>query len=135
MRTLAVGTALLALLFGPPGCAGSGAGGSRSGVLRLGAGDNGLTFVLSPGDLVDIRLEANPSTGYDWQVIELDESVLRKAGGRFEPESALLGAPGVTVSRFEAVRSGSARLRMVYARPWEAEYETEGVFEVRLIVE
>ena len=134
MRTLVAGTVVLSLLSAAAGCAGSGGGGG-SGVLRLGADDNGLSYVLSPGEVVEVRLEANPSTGYDWQVVELDESVLRKAGARFEPESALLGAPGTAVLRFEAAGSGSARLRLVYARPWEAEYETEAVFEVRVRVQ
>jgi predicted secreted protein len=49
--------------------------------------DDGITVKLEPGDTLVITLDANPSTGYSWHVLEIDDSILK---GRLERKSCIL---------------------------------------------
>lgn len=88
--------------------------------LVVDAQDGGRQIHLAAGQVLAVRLEANPSTGYLWEVVEVDGQVLQQLGqATFEPESALLGAPGIVTLRFRPVTAGETRLSLAYRRPWE----------------
>jgi predicted secreted protein len=94
------------------------------GEVRLTAEDDGRQVELSEGQALVINLESNPSTGHRWEVEDVaerqEERVLRQLGeSEFQPGSNLLGAPGMQIIRFEAVRAGQTTLRLLYRRPWE----------------
>jgi predicted secreted protein len=93
--------------------------GTPGGVL-LGPLDDGRHIALRADQLLELHLEANPSTGYVWTVQDLDAAVLRQVG---EPEtealSPLLGAPGVVTLRFTPQAAGQSPLVLAYRRPWE----------------
>lgn len=79
-----------------------------------------LTGSINEGQLFVIVLDSNPSTGYSWEVAEIDEKILRQVGkSEFRQESGLLGAPGKQILRFEAVAAGYTTLKLIYHRPWE----------------
>jgi inhibitor of cysteine peptidase len=87
--------------------------------------DNGKQVNLKPGDVLTLALEANLTTGYSWQVMELDNTILVQDG---EPEykqssgsEGLVGAGGTQTFRFKAVGSGRISLQLGYMRPWESE--------------
>ncbi|MFQ5859664.1 MAG: protease inhibitor I42 family protein, partial [Anaerolineae bacterium] len=84
-----------------------------------------------------VTLKSNPTTGYDWQVTEVDANVIRPARQDFKPASdpGRVGAPGQTVHEFEAVGTGTTNLRLVYVRPWEKDVEPQATFEVRVTVQ
>lgn len=90
--------------------------------VQLTAADNGKTIEPETGQALSITLDANPTTGYTWAVIEpSDEQVLRQVGEiEFEPESELIGAGGVQIIKFEVVNAGTTTLKLVYHRPWES---------------
>lgn len=98
------------------------------------ADDHGGEIELREGQLLVVRLQANPSTGYGWQVSEpAHEPILRQAGaGEFQPESELLGAPGIQILRFEGVREGDSTLILEYRRPWEPELEPSDSFRLQV---
>jgi inhibitor of cysteine peptidase len=73
---------------------------------------------------VTVTLESNPTTGYSWQVMEIDNAILVQEG---DPEykqasgtSGLVGAGGTETFRFKAVGTGETTLSLGYARPWES---------------
>jgi len=108
--------------------------------MKLTATDNGSEIELNRGQILVITLEANPSTGYTWEiaelgeVVEVDEQVLRQVGEiEFEPESELIGAGGVQIIRFETVNAGQATLKLVYHRPWETDVEPLRTFSIRVV--
>ncbi len=77
---------------------------------------------LKAGEEFEIRLEANPSTGYAWEVAELDESKVKLISDNFlegNTSGQVVGAPGQTVLRFKALASGQTRIKLVYGRAWE----------------
>jgi len=107
---------------------------ARSGGRTIRASDEGDQIELRRGQTVAVELEGNPSTGYTWEAVELDEAILRQIGEpSFTPESGAVGAPGTQILRFRAVGEGSTTLRLVYHRPWE-DAEPERTFSVEVIV-
>jgi C1A family cysteine protease len=82
--------------------------------------ENGRTVELN-GEVLVLNLESNPSTGYGWQVREMNPGILRQLEAtEWIPDTpGKLGGPGTEVLRFAAVGKGRARLDLVYTRPWE----------------
>ena len=102
---------------------------------KLSAGDNGRKIELNKGQILVVTLEANPSTGYTWEVAELEKNFLRQIGEtEFQPESDLLGAKGMQTLRFEAVNAGQTSLKLVYHRPWEKDVEPLQTFSIQVVV-
>lgn len=90
--------------------------------LVVSAQDTGGQIQLATGQVLAVRLRANPSTGYLWQVVQVDEQILRPVGSTaYEPDSDLLGAPGTVTLRFQPVAAGKTDLALIYHRPWEKE--------------
>lgn len=97
--------------------------------------DNGKKVMVSVGDTLGLGLPSNPSTGYTWEVAEIDEKLLHQVGEiEFAPESDLLGAPGTQLLRFEAVGAGQTTLTLIYHRPWEKGMEPAREFSVQVVV-
>jgi inhibitor of cysteine peptidase len=103
--------------------------------LALEAKDNGRQIELEKGQTLAISLEGNPSTGYTWEMVESEGSILRQVGEiEFKAESDLVGAPGTQTLRFEAVESGQTELELVYHRPWEKDVEPLETFTLQVTV-
>jgi inhibitor of cysteine peptidase len=103
---------------------------------QLTEADNGKTIEVTVGQELDVTLEANPTTGYTWAVVEpTDERIIRQTGEiEFESESEALGAGGVQIIRFEVVGAGQTTLKLIYHRPWES-VEPLQTFSVTLIAQ
>jgi inhibitor of cysteine peptidase len=102
--------------------------------VQLTAADNGSTVELESGQVLSITLEANPTTGYTWEVVEpLDGQIMRQVGEiEFEPESEAIGAGGVQIIRFECVNAGQTVLKLVYHRSWETDVEPLETFSIHV---
>ena len=84
--------------------------------------DNNRQISVHAGEGITLTFESNPTTGYSWQVMEIDSSVLTKIG---EPEYKsdgmnIPGAGGTETFRFEADGAGETTLVLGYMRPWES---------------
>jgi inhibitor of cysteine peptidase len=129
MRTGVVMSFFLALaLFSGCGTKGTGLTGT----------DNGKQITVKSGDVVTLTLVSNPTTGYSWQVMDIDNAVLVQDG---EPEykqssgsEGLVGAGGTETFHFKAVGSGETTLNLGYMRPWESVPPTE-TFTVQVAVQ
>lgn len=100
--------------------------------------DNGSRVEANMGQVVVISLESNPSTGYRWEVLEIDESILQQVGEvEFAPadqrEPPPLGVGGVEVFRFKIVKTGQANLELVYYRPWEEGVEPLERYAIQVV--
>jgi inhibitor of cysteine peptidase len=76
---------------------------------------------VKTGDDFTISLEANPSTGYSWELTgPLDDKVVVELGSDHEPGTGTgVGVPGHQLFRFQAVGAGTATIGLQYVRPWE----------------
>ena len=113
----------------------SGCGANRASIT---AADNGKQITLQSGDVMTLTLESNPTTGYNWQVLEIDNAVLIQDG---DPEykgasgsDGVVGAGGMETFRFKATGTGKTSLELGYMRPWEDVPPIE-IFSVQVVVQ
>ena len=114
------GALLVAGALALAACGSDSAGGEGGGE------DGGKVFTSSPVDVsVDdtftIELEANPSTGYTWELAgPLDDKVVVSLGSDHQAgEGSGVGVPGQQLFSFKAVGKGSTTIALQYVRPWE----------------
>ena len=89
--------------------------------LKLTAEDSGASFTIQQGGTIVLTLEANPSTGYSWEMNDEDPeaSLLLQMGEPIfnsdDPEAA--GAGGTMTYTFTAADVGQMTVSMVYLGP------------------
>lgn len=78
-------------------------------------------LVVAKGAPLTIALDANPTTGFQWQLAApLDEQVITLVGHTSErPDTTRMGAGRTDVWTFKAVGPGSSTIVLEYRRPWE----------------
>lgn len=97
--------------------------------------DAGHQIELHVGDMLELTLPANPTTGYQWETSDLDSTVLRPLGEpTFKPSSNAVGSGGQVTLRFEAVEVGQADLTLILHRPFEKDVAPIQTFEATVIV-
>jgi len=118
--------------------------------ITLGAGDDGRRVQLREGEALVISLEANPSTGYGWELdrgpLDIEgqsllvqtaeefqtQQELRSPGAGVQEVAPLLGAPETQILQFQARATGETDLRLVYRRPWEADAPPAGEYSLHV---
>lgn len=105
------------------------------GPVKLTETDAGSTVEMNVGDMLQVTLEGNPTTGYDWEMASGDAAVLEQLGAStYKADSDLMGAGGQVTLRFKAVAAGQTTLQLVYHRPWETDEPPAETFEVTVVV-
>jgi len=94
---------------------------------------------LEQGQILVVTLKSNPTTGYRWEVVETQESILQQMGeAEFKPSDTsgppLVGAGGWEIFRFKAISTGQISLKLVYHRPWEEGVEPLNTFTLQVVV-
>ncbi|MEI9977500.1 MAG: protease inhibitor I42 family protein [Edaphobacter sp.] len=77
---------------------------------------------LKVGGVLEVRLEANHTTGYSWVQAPTANAVLTRLGAAAyeeKPAGGKTGVGGVEIWKFKAVQAGKQSLRFEYRRPWE----------------
>ena len=93
---------------------------------------------LQPGGILELSLDANVTTGYSWDVAELDESKVRLVSNEYVADpnpDQLVGTGGRNVVRLEALQRGQTTIKLVYRRPWETGVEPERTRIVELSIQ
>jgi inhibitor of cysteine peptidase len=103
--------------------------------VRLADQDSGRAVELRSGDRLELVLEANPTTGYTWQVDSVNSAIIRQAGEPvYTSEGAMPGSGGKLTLTFEAGAAGRTLLRLAYARPFEKDRPPIKTFDVTVTV-
>lgn len=78
-------------------------------------------LVAAPGERFTLRLDANRTTGFQWELAKpLDAAVVAVVGTEYEElAGGTVGAGGTEVWTFEAVAPGWAAINLAYRRSWE----------------
>ena len=95
--------------------------------------DSGKVLSCNTGDFIVVRLAANPSTGFQWKMVNPpDGNILALAKEEFlVPENMLLmGKEGEYFLKFEVIGPGRTAVNLVYVRPWEREKTPAGHFQL-----
>jgi hypothetical protein len=90
--------ALLIVLFLP------GSGSAPAAQLTINENNSGETLTLYPGDIMELTLESNPSTGYAWQGDLNIAGVLEVIEHGFKSRGVL---PGEILAGWQLYRSGN----------------------------
>jgi len=113
------------------------AGCGPTGEVRLDMADNGRQIETEVGQILAISLESNPTTGFGWELVELEDPILQLMGeAEFQPSESkeVVGAGGTETFRFKAVIAGQTILTLVYRRSWEEGVEPLETFRLNVIV-
>jgi inhibitor of cysteine peptidase len=107
--------------------------------VKLDVADDGKTVSAIIGQKIEISLEGNITTGYSWQVGELGGKAVVSLG---EPAyvtrqhaPGMVGVGGTFTFELAAVAAGTAKLRLIYVRPWEKDQPPEKTFTVTIKVQ
>jgi len=104
--------------------------------MQLSEADAGRQVELHVGDILELTLPVNPTTGYQWETSDLDSAILRPVGEQtFEPSSNAVGSGGEVTLRFEAIGTGQTALKLILRRPFEKDVSPIQMFEAIVIVQ
>ncbi|MBF0252187.1 MAG: protease inhibitor I42 family protein [Candidatus Omnitrophica bacterium] len=81
---------------------------------------------MSIGQSVNISLASNPTTGYQWSIVEErnDNIVIQDPEHEYVPDNnseKLVGSGGTQIFHIKAENKGTALLFFEYSRPWETQ--------------
>ncbi len=93
--------------------------------------DSNRTIPVKLGDSIVLRLDENPTTGYQWEIAA--SGALAVMGDKMEPGSTV-GGSGVRIFEFQASTAGSHHLQLRQWRRWEGDASIIGRFECTLVV-
>jgi inhibitor of cysteine peptidase len=106
--------------------------------LSLTEEDNGRAITIAVGECFDVRLKSNVTTGYEWQLVEMDTSILENTDKEYVQDIAppgMAGVGGTEIWDFTGRAPGRTDLRLEYRRPWEpVEKKPEDTFEIEVTV-
>jgi inhibitor of cysteine peptidase len=106
--------------------------------LTLTAEDHGRAVAVAVAETFLLKLESNATTGYAWQLVDMDSVILQNTSHEYVEDFAPPGKSGVGGTEtweFVARIVGETRLRLEYRRPWEPiEFNPAETFEVDVTV-
>ena len=97
--------------------------------------DTGKTVHVSTDDLFNIALDSNPTTGYSWEILPYDESIVKVIKSNYSPNSDRMGSNGKRIIEFKAFGKGRTSLELLYLRVWEKHKLPIKKFKITVIVE
>jgi len=101
----------------------------------LTSADDGKTIELKLGDTFTIKLEGNPTTGYNWYVISSDPQIVAQQGDpAFKADTMMVGSGGMVTLTFKALSPGTTTLQLGYLRSWEKDIAPLQTYSLTLIV-
>ncbi len=109
--------------------------GCAPGMVRLDDSDNGRELEVRTGQEIIVSLESNPTTGYTWEISNIEDGIMEQVGKTvFESSTDLVGSGGIQVFRFKACGTGEVVLDLVYHRSWEKEVKPARTFSLKITV-
>jgi len=103
--------------------------------LDLTGQESGRSVDVPVGEVVAITLAGNPTTGYAWELADVDRAVLAPdPEPAYVADSQLSGAGGKYTFRLSARAVGSSAVTLVYRRPWEEGVPPLQRFELQVTV-
>jgi inhibitor of cysteine peptidase len=93
------------------------------------------TVNLMLGDDLVITLTGNPTTGYIWEKVKGSKKMLQQQGDyQYTKSGSKLGAGGIFIFSFKAIAPGTAKLRLIYRRPFEKNVKPLRTYDVTVII-
>ena len=97
--------------------------------------DSGKAIKMGPGDTVEIVLDANPTTGYQWEALPWDTEVIEQIDKPvYKSRSKAIGSGGELTFYFKALSTGQTLLEFIYFRDFEKNVPPIKSFKVTIVV-
>ncbi|MDM8523894.1 beta-propeller domain-containing protein [Desulfococcaceae bacterium HSG8] len=99
--------------------------------------NDGEIVTLETGDVLTVKLSSNRSTGFMWNIEELDQDVLQHTDDSYKSDCddrLIAGCGGSETWTFKALSSGKTRLSMAYYRHWESVESADSTFTLDIVV-
>jgi len=84
---------------------------------------NGKKILAQKGDIIELQLDENPTTGYIWKINSFDNKHLNYLENKYQKSIEAIGAGGIRTFSFEAIDKGSGELHVSLGNPWEQDAE------------
>ena len=98
--------------------------------------DKGGTVTIKMGDVLEVRLSSNPTTGYAWYVHKQSTALLKLTSqSQTQPAQPGVGRPILQVFEFAPRAKGTGVLLLHYVRSWEAPDPNEEQFSLHVTIE
>ncbi len=95
----------------------------------------GGSVIVTPNDIVTVKLEGNATTGYRWETKDIDEEIARPYGEpAYTSHGTQPGASGTFTMQYRAIATGRTKILLVYRRPFEKDAAPARTYEFQLIV-
>ncbi len=79
-----------------------------------------ITGYIQSGQIIPVILESNITTGYLWELVNFDTSMLEKQGKPlFEQKMSGIGAPSKEMITFRAIADGMTTITINYRQPFD----------------
>ena len=105
--------------------------------VKLDIGDSGSQVEVKKDQFLTISLESNPTTGYRWEVMKINDTMLEQIGeSEFKSSQSedVVGAGGVEFLRFETVGVGTTYLQLGYRRLWEQDVTPLMLYSLSIVI-
>jgi len=97
--------------------------------------EKGSSIQLKLGDILEVHLRSNPTTGYSWYVHPKSTQLLKLLGqSQAQSRQPGVGRPILQVFRFQAVANGDGTLLLHYIRTWERQTTNEEQYDVQVSI-
>lgn len=84
--------------------------------------DSGKSIEVQSGDTVIVRLDENPTTGFQWAIDKSNDAILTLQNSDYAPASdSKVGSGGQRVFTFKAQSTGAVDLQLKLWRQWEGD--------------
>ncbi|HEC94342.1 MAG TPA: hypothetical protein ENI45_00060 [Thermoplasmatales archaeon] len=107
-------------------------------ILHIKESDNGKTLYVDKDWLMNLTLETNPSTGYQWEITKLNHSALQLIDhfcwGYPHRDPPILGAPCNETWILKPISYGETTIELKYWRTWDPEDPFIKTFRVNIII-
>ena len=95
---------------------------------------NGSTVAMAVGDVLEIHLPENPTSGYRWALDEVDETRVAAGSPSYRGEDDRPGSGGMATWTLRAKAPGTTRVTLKHWRHWEGDRSVVQRFAVTLHV-
>ena len=97
--------------------------------------NSGSSVNLGNDDPFEIELSGNPSTGYTWQIVSFDSTVIKQVGDPvYKASNDKIGSAGMYTFKFQTIADGQTNLLLVYKRKWEEHKVHDETFKIKIVV-
>jgi len=80
---------------------------------------SGKEIKSKKGEVIEVQLEENPTTGYIWKIQSINDKHLHLIEDKFEKADNGVGSGGIKTFRLENISEGSSELQIVLSNSWE----------------